>query len=593
MIFKSNPFVLPVATALLIFACSGIFLIYSSQQIQEQSQIETATAAARTYARSLAAFRAFYVAEVAPDELELDLLSSPSPHSKIAELTAPYTNLLNLGENTARSLDTGRYRVYSEHPWPMRELGGAQNLGELTLLKQILQNQLDEFIHIDQRDSGQVLMLGMPIIMQSTCVSCHNNHPQSPITTWQVGDIRGVQSVEIKLPPLSSVGLFNLSEFNHLTLIFAFLLAGTALLVFIMLRGAKQWFSQRQADEILEGIAESILVLNQDNKIIASNKVAYDTFGYNEVQLQNMHIDTLLPDYSTQSEQTTADRATSCYGHTSSNNNFPCLVSMRDSKVNTTEGKILTIRDMTEHEQLTSQLQLEQQMNAIGRLTAGIAHGFNNILTTVIGNKDLITTQLSQQQTRFATELDAIDTAVEQGAEITDALVKFAQQDHFDFNKVNVTQTIMAIEPLILAAVPKHITLDISLPHQNLHIWVNSQRFNNSVLALVLNAVEAMPTGGQLRIKVALADAPATSNTTEKDKFVEISVADDGQGITQEHIDEIWEPYFTTSDISQGRGLGLSTVYGFVKQCQGHIDVISKENQGTTIFIRLPLYMQT
>ena len=566
-----------------MFALAGGIVIFVAQQIHKEAQMETALSAARTFSESVASFRSFYINEVAPLDAEIDMLSQPSPHSRLADLTDPYSDLLNLAENSNFSPTTGRYRVFSKFPWPMRDQGGARSVGEQHLLDELTAKRADEAIYVDERNDGQVLYLGRPIVMQEACVRCHNQHPRSPKTNWKVGDVRGVQSVEVKLSTPALFGFVDIGLFSGLGWLFAVLFLCILAVVVIMARGARQWQVSKTAGEILQDIAESLLVLDTNNRIVAANQTTEETFGYSQNNLLGRHAGDLLTNLPDEGA-----RSTEGVGVRQDGEHFPCLLSVSVRRDRPSLERILTIRDISEQSRLAGELRITQNMNAVGRLTAGIAHGFNNILATVLGNNEVLKGRLQHYRDSVNGELQAIDRAVDRGVQITDALVNFARQDSHHATVFDINAAVASIEPLARAAVHSEIAERLEYASTALLVCANRQRLENALLALIMNAIDAMPDGGELRVSVS-----ATASGDSHENGVALCVHDTGKGICSADLERVWQPYFSSADVSEGRGLGLSTVYGFAQQAGGHVSLDSAEGEGTTVTLYLPLHEPT
>ena len=566
-----------------MFVVSSVVLLLYAGRTQREGQYQTALAAARTYSESLAAFRAFYIREVAPSDVELDLLESPSPHSRLAALTDPYTNVLNLAEGSSSLPSAGGYRVFSRFPWSIRPTGGPTEPGEHYLLDALSDGISTEAVYLDTGNEDRELYYGVPIVMQETCVHCHNNHPGSPKTDWRVGDVRGVQSVKVSLPRLSMLGLFNMNLQSGVTAAFAVLFLGTLGLVVVISRGARQWQIDQTANDILQGIGESVFVVDSENQVVMINEATASTFGYLRGELVGAPIDKVLrniPDDPGQSIESV--------GRRNDQQEFPCLVSVSELNGGAPARKIVTVRDISTQHRLSRELQLTHHMNAVGRLTAGVAHGFNNILATVLGSNEVIKGRLQAKSESIGGQLGAIERAVERGARITDALVKFSQRDRFEREHFDVVQALANVETLLNAAAPEEIAICVESSEPRIVTSANQQRLENALLALAMNGIDAIEESGEVTLRATI----RRDDESQAD-CVAISVIDTGEGIPPDQVDRVWDPFYTGAHLSEGRGLGLSTVYGFVKQCDGIASLESEIGVGTTVTILLPRVLES
>lgn len=249
------------------------------------------------------------------------------------------------------------------------------------------------------------------------------------------------------------------------------------------------------------------------------------------------------------------------------------------------------VRDVTEEKQLQKQLQLAQRMEAIGQLTGGIAHDFNNLLTVITGNAELLTDELSDKPA-LQPLVRLISSAAERGAGLTRNLLAFARRQPLSPEAVNINMLIRNIEALLRSSLGKKYQLDLQLSSDIWPVMVDPVQLESSLLNLTLNARDAMPEGGKLMIStecyVFASSENAVQNDLEPGEYVKIDVMDNGQGIPQTILDKVFEPFFTTKPAGKGNGLGLSMVFGFIKQSGGHIEVQSEAGRGTRFQLFLP-----
>jgi PAS domain S-box-containing protein len=237
--------------------------------------------------------------------------------------------------------------------------------------------------------------------------------------------------------------------------------------------------------------------------------------------------------------------------------------------------------DATERRQLEEQLDQARKMEAVGQLTGGVAHDFNNLLTVVLGNVDMLARK-SEGEARRARRVDAIRQAAERGRDLTRQLLAFSRRQHLTPVNLDVRALIEEFAPLLRQAVGEAITVDLALADAPLCAHVDATQLQTALLNLAVNARDAMPDGGLLSIRTA-------REAAEGGDWVTISVQDTGMGISPEVRERVFEPFFTTKDIGRGSGLGLSQVYGFVRQSEGQVQLESEVGRGATFRLRLPL----
>lgn len=250
-----------------------------------------------------------------------------------------------------------------------------------------------------------------------------------------------------------------------------------------------------------------------------------------------------------------------------------------------------SIIDVTEQRSLEERMRQSQKMEVIGQMTGGVAHDFNNLLTVILGNAELLADQL-QDRERLKALAEMTASAAQRGAQLTHRLLAFARRQPLEPKPVDVNSLVTGMEGLFRRTFSEDIEIDL-VPHDGL--WVTELdpgQLEVALLNLVVNARDAMPDGGKLTIEmdnVELDEDYASRHTeVEPGSYVMISVSDTGCGMSKEVIERAFEPFFTTKDIGKGSGLGLSMVFGFVKQSGGHAKIYSEEGEGTTVRLYFP-----
>ena len=235
------------------------------------------------------------------------------------------------------------------------------------------------------------------------------------------------------------------------------------------------------------------------------------------------------------------------------------------------------ILDATDRHHLEEQLTQARKMEAVGQLTGGVAHDFNNLLTVVLGNIDMMARK-SEDEERRARRIDAVRQAAERGRDLTRQLLAFSRRQHLQPVSLNVNTLIADFAPLMHQAVGEAVTLELELADEALCAHVDPTQLETALLNLAVNARDAMPDGGGLTIA-----------TRREGAHVLIAVSDTGVGMPPEVRARVFEPFFTTKEVGKGSGLGLSQVYGFVRQSEGEVALESAPGQGTTFRLRLPV----
>jgi PAS domain S-box-containing protein len=233
-----------------------------------------------------------------------------------------------------------------------------------------------------------------------------------------------------------------------------------------------------------------------------------------------------------------------------------------------------------------------QKMEAVGQLTGGIAHDFNNLLTGIVGSLDLLQTRLNQGRTdNVARYINAAMTSANRAAALTHRLLAFARRQPLIPKNVDVNQLVVSLEDLLRRTIGETIDLGIVAAEDLWSTLCDPNQLESALLNLAINARDAMPDGGRLaiatsnaRLDSVTADTPALS----PGDYVCITVTDTGVGMSAEVAARAFDPFFTTKPIGQGTGLGLSMIYGFARQSNGHVTIDSKVGQGTTVRLYLP-----
>ena len=246
--------------------------------------------------------------------------------------------------------------------------------------------------------------------------------------------------------------------------------------------------------------------------------------------------------------------------------------------------------DVTDERNADHRLQRVQKMEAIGKLTGGIAHDFNNYLMVVIGNLELLRTHFADDAVAEKYLANALSGAL-RGGELTKRLLAYARQQTLAPEPTDVTRRLTAIVPLLRRALREDIAINVAPATALWPVLIDGAQLDSCIVNLANNARDAMPDGGSFRIitRNTRADpGTAVNGPAAHGDYVLIEVTDTGEGMSADVAAKVFEPFFTTKGVGHGTGLGLSMVYGFVKQSDGYIHVDSKPGLGTTVRIFLP-----
>ncbi len=256
------------------------------------------------------------------------------------------------------------------------------------------------------------------------------------------------------------------------------------------------------------------------------------------------------------------------------------------------EGYYTLIEDITELRQAEQALQHAQRMEAVGQLTGGIAHDFNNMLAAVIGNLQILGDHL-MDNAKAKRPLDIAFRAASRAADLTHRLLAFSRQQHLEPEFIELPGMLGGMDGLLRSSLTEAIELVVRVADDLPPIWADPAQLENAILNLAINARDAMPDGGRLVIDAANIEIDGRSATrlpgVKPNSYVALSVTDTGVGIPPHIQKRVFEPFFTTKEVGQGTGLGLSTIYGLMKQLGGHLSLYSEEGQGTCVTLYLPI----
>ncbi|MEN8164827.1 MAG: ATP-binding protein, partial [Acidobacteriota bacterium] len=243
-------------------------------------------------------------------------------------------------------------------------------------------------------------------------------------------------------------------------------------------------------------------------------------------------------------------------------------------------------RDITERKQLEEQLLQAQKMDAVGQLAGGIAHDFNNLLVAIIGHSDLLESGLEDRMDLLA-RVHQIQQAATRAASLVRQLLAFSRKQRVHQRVIDLNALLLDLEQLLRRLIGEDVRLTVVPAAEAMPVNVDPGQMEQVIVNLVTNARDAMPEGGTIEVMiepVTLTETPpGASMPIEPGRFALLSVRDTGTGMDEETISRAFEPFFTTKEIGRGTGLGLSTVYGIIRQDHGAVTISSLQNQGTTL----------
>ena len=247
------------------------------------------------------------------------------------------------------------------------------------------------------------------------------------------------------------------------------------------------------------------------------------------------------------------------------------------------------LAEAAEREAAEAQLRQVQKMEVVGQLTGGIAHDFNNMLAVVIGGLELAKRRLEKNDGDVGRHLDNAMEGASRAAALTRRLLAFARAEPLLPEAISPIVLIKGMTELLDRTLGERVTVRTRFDSGSWPIWVDKHQLENSLLNLAVNARDAMNGQGTLTIATGTRTlAEGDLGSARPGDYVAISVSDTGCGMDRKTLDRVFEPFFTTKPVGEGTGLGLSQIFGFVRQSQGEIEIISEPGQGTTVSILLP-----
>ena len=251
-------------------------------------------------------------------------------------------------------------------------------------------------------------------------------------------------------------------------------------------------------------------------------------------------------------------------------------------------------RQIKERERMEETLRHAQKLDSIGQLTGGIAHDFNNLLTIVIGNLDTLARRpVVEADARVRRYVDFALEGAQKAAVLTQRLLAFARRQPLRPEPTDVNRLVQRMSEMLSRTLGEQIETQTVLGVGTWTVEVDIAQLENALLNLSINSRDAMPHGGKLTIETAnvhIDEAYSRANAMDVGQYVLLCVSDTGVGIPADILDKVFDPFFTTKTTGQGTGLGLSQVYGFVKQSGGHVRIYSEVGQGVTVKLYLPRY---
>jgi PAS domain S-box-containing protein len=363
--------------------------------------------------------------------------------------------------------------------------------------------------------------------------------------------------------------------------------------------------SMARLTAVVETAVDGFILIDSRGRILLFNPACERLFGYraDEVfqenvkllmpQTYSLHHDDYLRNFLRTGERKIIGIGREVVGRRKDGSTFPMDLSVGEAKQDGESIFVGIIHDLTERKLTERQLQQAQKMEMVGQLSGGIAHDFNNLLTVIVGNAEHLSEQL-KSRLDLRQLADDICQAGERGAELTRRLLAFSRRQLLRPRAIDCHELIASTCKLLKRTLRENIEVTTAFNIDAIFAFADSGQLESAVLNLALNAQDAMAAGGRLTISTGIASLDdnyqgvGVHPDIESGEYAMIAVTDNGEGMTSDVAARAFEPFFTTKEVGKGSGLGLSMVYGFVKQSNGHVSIYSEPGLGTTVRIYLP-----
>ena len=354
---------------------------------------------------------------------------------------------------------------------------------------------------------------------------------------------------------------------------------------------------------VVETAVDGVILIDSRGRVQMFNPACERLFGYSAGEVIGENVRMLMP----QPYRGEHDRYISNYNETGiakiigsgrevtglrkDGSSFPMDLSVGEAKQEGESIFVGIIHDLTSRKRTEEQLVQAQKMETVGQLSGGIAHDFNNLLTVILGNAEALSLRL-KARADLSQLADTIVLAAERGAELTRGLLAFSRRQMLQPSVIDCNFLVESMRMLLRRTLREDIILNIAASPTAIYALADPAQLESALLNLSLNAQDAMPDGGMLTFTTAEVTLDANSfprDAVQPGNYVVITVTDNGTGMPAAVVERAFEPFFTTKDVGKGSGLGLSMVYGFARQSNGHVNIYSEPGLGTSIRLYLPL----
>ena len=354
---------------------------------------------------------------------------------------------------------------------------------------------------------------------------------------------------------------------------------------------------------LVDTAVDGVMMIDGNGAILMFNPACEKLFGYAAEEVIGQNVSMLMPppyrdehnnyleNFRSTGERKIIGIGREVTAQRKDGSIFPMDLSVGEAKQDGETIFVGIIHDLSERKHTEAQLVQAQKMETVGQLSGGIAHDFNNLLTVVVGNAEVLSESLRARPDLQALA-DAIVQAGERGAELTQRLLAFSRRQTLQPAEIDCNALVRGMEKLLRRMLSENISIKTMVEGELWTAYADPGQLENAILNLAINARDAMPNGGALTVTTANVPLDERYRDLHPEvnpgEYVMVSVTDDGTGMPKQVLDHVFEPFFTTKEVGKGSGLGLSMVYGFVKQSNGHVAIYSEPGLGTTVRIYLP-----
>ncbi len=357
-----------------------------------------------------------------------------------------------------------------------------------------------------------------------------------------------------------------------------------------------------RVESILRSAQLAIVTINEAGIIQSFGAGAEELFGYGAKEVIGQNVNVLMPEpdrshhdgyiaaYLTTGEKKIIGLGREVTGRCKDGTLVPLDLSIGEAYYDHSRLFSGVMRDLSNDKKRQQELFQAQKMEAMGQLTGGVAHDFNNLLTVILGNLELI--EQGKHSDHHGELLNEAREAVKLGSDLTRGLLAFGRRLPLSPEIIDINETILQMSGILKRTLPETIQVSTILGKDLCSVEVDAAQLQNAVLNLGLNAKDAMPDGGKLIVETSNIKLDADYAERHQDvvpgDYVAISVMDTGEGMLPDVQRRAFDPFFTTKEVGRGTGLGLSMIYGFVKQSGGHATIYSDHGKGSTISLFFP-----